>query len=138
MTEVLGQVPAADLRVYVIWLPILQHDDKQAAVKNAGVFDDPRMTHYWDPIATQGTVWNRRLELPAGQLAWNLYVVMPRDATWDASGPTAPFFWSHNLNIDKGIKYNPVALRQAVEQALAGTASPAKGPTKESAPPAAK
>lgn len=129
MTEVLGQVPAADLKVYVVWLPILAHDDKQAATKNAGIFDDPRMTHYWDAVASQGTVWNRRLGLPPAQLAWTVFIVMPRDATWE-DAPSAPAFWSHGLNIEMGVKYSAVALRQAVEEALAGSSTP-KGPVKK-------
>ncbi|MFN7975688.1 MAG: hypothetical protein U0166_25670 [Acidobacteriota bacterium] len=118
MTEVLANIPANDLRVYVVWLPAIPKDNRDAAVRDAAIFDDPRMLHYWDPVAAQGMEWNRKLNLPTGQLAWDIFIVLPRGATWKADEMPTPLYWSHQLSMQVGIKYDPVELRKEIEKAL--------------------
>lgn len=134
MTEVLANIPNADLQCYAVWLPILNEDSRATAQQDAQIFDDPRLHHYWDGIATQGTVWNRRLELPPGQIAWNLFAVFPRGVRWE-NDPPEPIYWAHNLNVDIGIKYNALELRHEIEKALA-MAAPKPDAAAPSTPPA--
>ncbi|MFN7970960.1 MAG: hypothetical protein U0166_01180 [Acidobacteriota bacterium] len=118
MTEVLGTLPAADLKVLVVWQPILEKDNRDAAGMNATVFEDPRMVHLWDGGNVQAKLWSPKLRLPKGQLAWDIFIVIPRGATWTGEDPPAPSYWSHQLEVPVGIKYNPAALRDAVKAAL--------------------
>lgn len=118
MTEVLASLPAPDLQVFVVWQPILREDDHDAANRNARVFDDPRMVHMWDGANIQGVLWNRKLGLPERQLAWDVFIVLPRGATWDGDLPPTPVYWSHQLEMMLGIKYDAAALRQAIKDAL--------------------
>ncbi|MFN7970945.1 MAG: hypothetical protein U0166_01105 [Acidobacteriota bacterium] len=124
MTEVLGPLPANDLKVFVVWLPIQDKDNRDTAATNAKVFQDARMVQMWDGANNQAMIWSRKLGMPAGQLAWDVFIVLPRGATWDGDAPPQPFYWSHQLEIPVGIKYTAAALREAVKDALAGRATP--------------
>jgi len=93
MTEVLGTLPAGDLKVLVVWLPIQHEDNREAASTNARVFDEPRMVHMWDPAGVEAKIWSPKLGLPKGQLAWDVFIVLPRGAMWPADDPPAPTYW---------------------------------------------
>lgn len=99
------QVAAPDLRAYVVWLPVLDGDDETAARASTTRLMDPRVRYYWDKTRTFGTALGRALAIPPSRfepgrahgLAWDVYLVYPRTAGWDATIPT-PSFWMHQLH----------------------------------------
>lgn len=119
----------------MVWEPILKDDSRESAYRDMLAFDDPRMMHLWDGVGTEAMVWSKKLGLPTGQLAWNVFIVLPRGALWGEEGPPDPAYWSHNLEVNVGIKYNPTALRQAVREALdKGHSKPSQAASKDRKP----
>jgi hypothetical protein len=59
-TQLLAQNPAAELRVYAVWLPMLGGDAREK--RNGNNMPDARMMHFWDvyylygPDATWETI----------------------------------------------------------------------------------
>lgn len=47
----------SDLAVYIVWAPMLEDDDLAAARDAAGMFDDPRVTQFWDPERYMGYLY---------------------------------------------------------------------------------
>src|SRR5580693_5366819 len=100
MDEAVKKVGAADLRVYVVWVPILPDDDAKAAARAAQRFTDPRVTHYWDQGRALGDALGDGLALPSREAgrahgaAWDVYMVFGRGARWGQ----APSFWMHQLD----------------------------------------
>lgn len=128
MNEVLRQVPAPDLRAYVIWLPVLDGDDEAAARASAARLSDLRVRHYWDGTRAFGTALGRTLTINPSQfepgqafgLAWDVYLLYPRTARWDATIP-APGFWMHQLHQlppGKAPEFEARAFRAQVEAAI--------------------
>ncbi len=93
-------MPAAELRVYVVWLPVLSRMSAEAlgggARSGAKRLPDARVRHYLDSEARLGAHYTRALALPMEDPAWDVYLVFPRDARWEKA-PPAPAAWMHQL-----------------------------------------
>jgi hypothetical protein len=84
-SQILRQYPDADLRVFVVWLPVMPLD---ARFDVADVMVDGRARHFWDNeqrvskdiAATYGS---------PGQLVWDAFFVFGPDARWN-EGPPRP------------------------------------------------
>jgi hypothetical protein len=82
-SQILERYRDADLRVYVVWLPVMPLD---ARFPVADTMVDPRATHFWD---------NERLvsdELAnayakSGDLVWDAFYVFGPEATWEDDPP---------------------------------------------------
>jgi len=94
MQKVLKNISDDRLRAYIIWLPILESDDRTAAEKRSGEFADKRLTYFWDDDRLTGKVWQRVLDI--GGIAWDVYFLYGADAQWEKE-PTVPDFWMHQL-----------------------------------------
>jgi hypothetical protein len=124
---VLAKVPAADLRAYVVWLPVMPADDLAAAARAGASVHDPRVAQFWDGDRALGVALGRALRLPGrvpGQehgLAWDVYLLYPRGAHWPPAGVPAPAFWMQQLDDvepDVAPELDGPALRARVERAL--------------------
>jgi hypothetical protein len=78
--EILEQDPAADLRVYAVWVPFLG-GTKEAADVSRRVLSDARVTQFWDGSALTSTWFARNVEHSLGP-AWDAYYLYGPDATW--------------------------------------------------------
>jgi hypothetical protein len=112
--DVLAPLPQTDLRVHLVWVPILESDTQaaaQAAMAASG--NDPRIHHYWDAGGQLAMALGRVLQIPprkaeaavspsssseASGLAWDVYLLYPRQARWSAAGVPKPERWMHQLN----------------------------------------
>jgi len=117
MDEAVKRLAAPDLRVHVVWVPILPDDDAQAAARAARRFVDARVTHYWDPDRALGLSLGARLGLPPRDpgrvtgVAWDVYLLYGRGARW----ADAPAFWMHQLDdvpLSKAPRLDGAALLQ--------------------------
>ena len=120
MDEAVKKIGAADLRVYVVWVPILPDDDAAAAARAARTLTDPRVTHYWDQGRSLGDALGESLALPAREAgrahgaAWDVYLVFGRDARWGE----APSSWMQQLDDvpeAKAPRLQGAALRARIE-----------------------
>ncbi len=97
--EALAAHPRADVRVLVIWLPVLETDvgpPTEAVRRPLAV--DARVTEFWDP-----TRWAspRMLERAArvdpeaarpGAVAWDLIAIYPAGRTWEDPFPMPSWY----------------------------------------------
>jgi hypothetical protein len=84
--EILEAEPAADLRVYAIWVPFLG-GTSEAASASRRVLPDPRVVQFWDGSALTSDWFATNVEKSPGP-AWDVYYLYGPDATWtDVPGP---------------------------------------------------
>ena len=81
--QVLRQYPDADLRVYVVWLPVMPLD---ARFDVADLLVDERATHFWDNEQLVSDALGDAYGSP-GRLLWDAYFVFGPDARWDGGPP---------------------------------------------------
>jgi hypothetical protein len=100
-SEVLARIRSPELRAYVVWSPLLEGDDRAAAVEAAHHMD-PRVRHFWDPSGRLGRELGATLRIPKRRkgrrrkldgIAWDVYVVYKEQSSWSAQ----PSYWTHQL-----------------------------------------
>ncbi|MEX2263764.1 MAG: hypothetical protein WD696_17550 [Bryobacteraceae bacterium] len=95
--EVLAKVPNAALRVYAVWLPILDEDTEDAANRMLARLRDSRFQGFWDSRMTASRTFGKVLQFPEKTTAWDMYLAYPPGVEWNAAAPT-PRFWMHQLS----------------------------------------
>lgn len=86
---------SSDLNAFLVWLPMLAGDDREAAVRQAATFTDPRLTEGWDGGRAIGDLLAQRLALRG--TASDVYLLYDRGVRWEGTEPPAPSFWMHQL-----------------------------------------
>lgn len=84
-SQILEHYPDADVRVYVVWLPVLPLDARFAV---ADVMVDRRARHFWDNEQRVGKELANAYGSP-GQLVWDAFFVFGPDELW-RGGPPRP------------------------------------------------
>lgn len=84
--NILEKHPAADLRVYAVWLPMLATDARSEW--DPSLLDDPRVQHFWDERRVAGE-WladpdHIDLDYP-GPIVWDAYLLFRPGARWQDS-----------------------------------------------------
>ncbi len=92
----LEKVSDASLRIYVVWLPILGFDGRKAVAAATGLIPDSRAAHFWDREQAIGKANSKVLGLAPDELAWDVYLVFPAGARWQAEVPF-PVYWMHQM-----------------------------------------
>lgn len=59
LTEAVNAYPSEDLSFFVVWQPMLQSDNEDAARQIAMMFTDRRVEQYWDPDRRTGIAFSR-------------------------------------------------------------------------------
>lgn len=83
-TQILQRYPDADLRVYVVWLPVMPLD---ARFDVADLLVDGRATHFWDNERLVSDALDDAYGSPR-QLVWDAFFVFSPEATWGDRPPT--------------------------------------------------
>lgn len=125
--DVLDKVAGDRVAAFVVWVPMLDDDSRDAAVKATKLLGDRRARHFWDPDKKAAHAFAKMLQaafgeankLPKGEHpAWDVYLVFDRPAVWKEK-PPVPVFWMHQLQgIDERIRLDGARLRDAVEKAV--------------------
>lgn len=123
--SVLDTIDSRDLAVHVVWTPVLESDDYEAAVASRKeLLTDPRTIHYWDGDQDLGLLYGKLLTLPSGRvLAWDIYFVFAPGTRWNEEAPV-PADWAHQLGGDERHLGEGEGYRKAVETLLAKTPVP--------------
>ena len=82
-SQILQQYPEADVRVYVVWLPVMPLD---ARFPVADLLVDQRTTHFWDNEQRVSDALAHAYGAP-GQLVWDAFFVFAPDASWIDAPP---------------------------------------------------
>ena len=78
------------MRIYVVWIDILQSDDKYSAYLRSTEFDNPRVSYYWDRYKLTGAEWQEVIDID--NVAWDIYFLYGSDASWGELPSYPPFF----------------------------------------------
>ncbi|MBI4462076.1 MAG: hypothetical protein HY653_04140 [Acidobacteria bacterium] len=84
----------------MVWLPAISRMDaeelERQARRVAQRIADRRVSHFLDVDAALGELYPEIINLPRGDLAWDVYLVFGREARWEESLPH-PDYWMHQL-----------------------------------------
>ncbi len=115
--KILASLNSDNVRVYVVWTPVLREDNRTAAGQSVAYITDTRAVHFWDEDKSLGRSFGKLVTLPRQrELAWDVYFVFGTDAVWTESPPT-PADWMHQLGVDERL-FDGDKLRASVEKLL--------------------
>jgi hypothetical protein len=101
---------AKKLRAYVVWVPMLESDNLEAARLEASLYQDKRISHFWDDDSKLANEFGKKLGLD--RKAWDVYILYEKRGK-------SPSFWMHQLD---GVKIAPfldsIKLRAKAEDLL--------------------
>ena len=102
--RVLRAIPDPALRVALVWVPVLDEDDRPAADVASSRVHDPRVRQWWDEGRQLGDALGQVLAIPRRDgapgfgFAWDVYLVYGPGTAWSAGErPPAPAWWTHRL-----------------------------------------
>ena len=105
----LAKVTDANLRVYVVWTPILA-PDYEITVKRATTWvPDARASHYWDRGGQLSSDYARLLQVGPGRKAWDIYLVYGADAEWK-DGPPTPYSSMDQIGLGRALDAEALAI----------------------------
>jgi hypothetical protein len=102
---------------FIIWIPMLETDNLEAARQRETEFSDLRVTQYWDQDRIFGQLLSQTLHL-IDAIAWDVYLVYVPDHSWDTEPPPAPAFWMHQQNEEPALYLDPPRLKEYVKTVL--------------------
>jgi hypothetical protein len=82
---VLREVRDPDLRVFVVWEPVLITDWHAPGAGAVGRIPDARVTQFWDPRRTLSQAIRR------GRVVWDYVATYPPGVRWGDTFPEAQF-----------------------------------------------
>jgi hypothetical protein len=109
------------LRGVIVWIPMLETDNREAANNRKTKFSDPRVKQFWDQDRVFGRLLSQTLHLKES-IAWDVYLVYPPGHSWDKEFPPRPTFWMHQLNEEPTLFLDPSHLKEYVQTLLQRTA----------------
>jgi len=103
--QVLDTVKSPDVRVYAVWVPILDSDGETTVGRASTRLPDSRVTRYWDGKGELVKSFARVLAL-GERPAWDVYMLYGPEAEWK-SDPPMPDSWMHQLRgVDESRRLN--------------------------------
>jgi hypothetical protein len=101
LKTLLHKFPSDDLSVFLIWIPMLDEDNFEAAIARSRELSDSRLTQAWDYSRQIGTLFGKTLNLQ--KTAWDVYLIYARtESNWEGDEIQSPTFWMHQLSSDPG------------------------------------
>ena len=115
--KILAKLSSDNLRVYVVWTPVLREDNRTAAGQSIAQITDSRAVHFWDGDKSLGLSFGKLVTLPRQrELAWDVYFVFDEQSEWTET-PPKPTDWMHQLGTDERL-LDGDKLRESVEALL--------------------
>lgn len=97
MRKILDEVDDEDLRMYVVWLPMLSGDSRPLAERMSRKATDARVIYQaWDEARIAGKAYRDEMDMEG--VAWDVYYLYGPSATSVGSGPARPAYWEHQLS----------------------------------------
>jgi hypothetical protein len=93
--SILRAFPGAELSASLVWVPMLDDDDEEAARLVAATISDARVLHFYDGANRAGKAI-ARLFGEKNRLAWDIYLFFSHTAIWQNLPPRSQE-WFHQL-----------------------------------------
>ena len=93
--NVFGKYLNADISGSIVWIPILDQDNVDAAIPTAKAFSDDRVHHYFDANRDVGKTIANSVGWQ-GNIAWDIYLFYEPTLNW-TNVPPLPTCWMHQL-----------------------------------------
>jgi hypothetical protein len=105
--KLLASHPRADVRVIVVWMPVVSSDVGPPTDEVRAPLRDPRVTEWWDPSHVLSKRVNERAQLVAretgsrpevapGEIVWDVIIALDPGTTWQDPFP-APGWHGGNV-----------------------------------------
>jgi hypothetical protein len=91
---VLDEIKAPDLRVYVIWEPVVARDTEETATAASRFMSDPRVVQFWGENRFAGQAFANALTAGAAPV-WDVFFIFSGGARWETVVPTPSFIMSN-------------------------------------------
>lgn len=96
---------------------MLASDNLDAAIVQEAVFQDDRLSQYWDGERVLGRLVSCSLAL-SGPVAWDIYLLYSYGTIWKGEMMPTPDFWMHQLNERPDRYLGPPRLMAEVQKAI--------------------
>lgn len=121
--KILQEITDEQVRVLVVWEPLLRTDNYVEAQKKAELIPDPRSVHYWEPGRILGLGYGERLPLPGKfNFAVDTILLFDPGVAWNGASLPMPGAWFHNLGDDERT-FSPEKLRDEIRKRLGSSSS---------------
>ena len=120
MQEIVEENRSEKLRGVIVWIPMLETDNLEAANEREAKFSDRRVMQFWDQDRVFGLLLSQTLHLKESP-AWDVYLVHRPGRSWDGEFPPMPTFWMHQLNEEPTLLLDPSRLKEYVQTLLERT-----------------
>jgi len=89
--QILDAYPESDLRLYVVWLPMVPGDARERW--SDARLNDERAVHYWNESRSIGKWFAQNITAcePLGPIAWDVIYLFEPDAEWSEQAPETVF-----------------------------------------------
>ncbi len=111
--NVLAKDPSLPLKVYVVWFDMVPGDARGRWP--AGAITDPRAVHFWDGTKAVGRLVAARSGLTDVDVAWDVFLLYPAGARWDAD-LASPAAWGAPVLREKDKLTEGIARLRAVDR----------------------
>jgi len=112
LEEILKAHPDGDLKVMLLWGPLMGTDTSAVTRRSMQYIRDKRVEHYWDLWRWGYRTYMEDLDIPEFE-AWDLFIFYEAGKTWDGEPPD-PTFWMENRTVDYGPPYSKDAMEKAL------------------------
>ncbi|HEV7505649.1 MAG TPA: hypothetical protein VGS07_12105 [Thermoanaerobaculia bacterium] len=126
---VLNGIAGDQVRVLVVWLPLLSKDDYELAKTAAASLTDRRAAHFWDPARVLALEYGNSLALPQEykyKFAVDVFLIFDPGTLWSATSVPAPSAWLHKLGEDER-KFDAGKLESELRKRLRASPASAGG-----------
>lgn len=113
MQEIFEINKSENLRGAIVWAPMLNTDNLEAANERETKFSDSRVKQFWDQDRIFGQLLSQTLHLKES-IAWDVYLVYLPNHPWVTEIPPMPVFWMHQLNEEPTLFLDPSRLKEYV------------------------
>jgi hypothetical protein len=115
----LDRVDAPNLRVYMVWGPMLGGEKAEDAREATALIPDPRATHYWTGSHTLAELLRGAAGLKE-ELAWDTFLLFPPEGRWgDLPPPPAYVMHVNKRSLPPERRLNGDKLFEQVKKLLA-------------------
>jgi hypothetical protein len=89
-SSVVDNPKAGAIASIVVWIPMLESDDRDAAAAMTSSYAGTPIPQFWDGDKLLGAEVSKSLGIDPAHISWDIYLFYPADAEWTDAGLPAP------------------------------------------------